>query len=750
MNWCLRIRRISVIRSMWLYTAEPKLMIGYVGGNYYGDYYYYALAVDGGQSLAGNQVAPSSGYDSMAVFWVDPSGNYIVVLESRDLRSLRSLSGTSAAFGLLLQDTTPPDPPVILSPAGGAYVSEKQPTYSGTAEANSTVEVFVDGSSIGTTAAEGSGNWTLKQPTDLADGSHTVKAKATDAASNTGPESNAIGFTVDTVAPEISEAAVSANNTYVDVTFSEGVYGTDQGGGAIDKDDLVLIFTPGNGGATMVDILDVRKPDAATLETAGMLTGGETTIRVFLNVTGTDNGTGKIEILPADAASIFDRAGNAASELETTGELTLKDTTSPPPAPVSPVIDDGLDVYVNGEKVEKIAHADAVTINGKKVTTVSVDEEKLNQKLDTVDPGYTVLIPVHNDSNTLIAELNARMVGNMAAKDAVLEVQTEQAVYVLPAKELNIDAVLEQFGSAAAPENIEIRVEMTLLDDSEVTDGGNLQRVAPVVDFRITASFGDEEISIHQFTSYVERMIAIPDGVERNRITTGVVILPDGTMHHMPTKVLGNADNQYAVINSLTNSIYTVIYNEKTFEDIRDHWAQDYIENMASRLVLTGKSDQAFDPDADITRAEFIAIVVRALGLHSAVGNHAFRDVKSTDWYASAVQIAVSYNLIQGYPDGTFRPNAPITREEAMAVIARAMALAGMDTSLSAERQEQLLAAYTDGGSVGRWARQSAALNVHYGIFQGYQQALRPQDSISRAETAAIIQRLLQQADLIN
>jgi len=332
----------------------------------------------------------------------------------------------------------------------------------------------------------------------------------------------------------------------------------------------------------------------------------------------------------------------------------------------------------------------------------------------------------------------------------VLEVQNELGAYILPAREVNIEAVLEQFGSGAAPQDVKILVEMTLLDDSEVETGNsNLQRVAPAVEFRIVAVCGDREFQIDAFSSYVERMISVE--AERNRITTGVVMLPNGEMGHVPTKVIENDGSQYALINSLTNSVYSVIYHEKTFEDIRSHWAKDYIENMASRLVLNGKSDERFDPDANISRAEFAAIVVRALGLHSAAnGGRDFSDVKSTDWYAPHVQIAASYRLMEGYADGTFRANAPITREEVMAIIARAMALAGMDSSISSERQEQLIAAFADGGSVSLWARQSAALNIHHGIFQGNGGGLNPHHPISRAETAAVIQRLLQQADLID
>ena len=666
--------------------------------------------------------------------------------------------GGESALVSFTVDVTAPGAPVITSPTDGAVLNIRKPTFSGTAEAGSKVQVFLNGSPVGTTTADGAGSWTLTQPADLADGVYLVNANAVDAAGNTSADSAAVSLVVDLTAPAISGAQVSANNAYVDVTFSEGIYGTDQGSGAIDKNDLMLVFTPGNGGASSVEILDVRKPDTASAESAGALVGGETVIRVFLTVSGTENGTGTIEIRPADAASIFDLAGNASSDLETTGPLSLNDTRSVPSTPYNPPESavendrDGLDVYVNGQKIEKIARANVKTINGKKVTSVTVDEQQLNDRLDAVEPGYIVAIPVHNGSDSLIAELNARIVSNMAAKEAVLEVQNELGAYILPAREANIEAVLRQFGSGTAPEDVKIRVEMTLLDDSEVATGSsNLQMVAPAVEFRIVAVYGDQEIQINAFSSYVERMITIPDEVERNRITTGVVMLPNGEMGHVPTKVLELDGSQYALINSLTNSVYSVIYHEKMFEDVRSHWAKGYIENMASRLVLKGTSDDRFDPDANITRAEFAAIVVRALGLHSAAnGGRTFSDVKSTDWYASQVQIAASYGLMEGYADSTFRANAPITREEAMAVIARAMALAGMDTSLSAERQEQLIAAFADGGSVSRWARQSAALNIHHGIFQGNGGALNPHNPISRAETAAVIQRLLQKADLID
>jgi hypothetical protein len=94
---------------------------------------------------------------------------------------------------------------VAVTPANGSATSDNTPTYTGTAEASSSVAVLVDGSAAGTTTADGSGNWSLSQPSALGDGSHTVKAHATDAAGNTSVDSNTNTFTVDTTAPTTPE-----------------------------------------------------------------------------------------------------------------------------------------------------------------------------------------------------------------------------------------------------------------------------------------------------------------------------------------------------------------------------------------------------------------------------------------------------------------------------------------------------------------------------------------------------------------
>jgi len=90
---------------------------------------------------------------------------------------------------------------VVLTPARGSLLNNNRPTFSGLAEPGNTVTVFVEDTAMGSTTANGSGQWAFPQPVELMDGSHSVKASATDAAGNTSPESNSLPFAVDVTPP---------------------------------------------------------------------------------------------------------------------------------------------------------------------------------------------------------------------------------------------------------------------------------------------------------------------------------------------------------------------------------------------------------------------------------------------------------------------------------------------------------------------------------------------------------------------
>ncbi|WP_372631046.1 fibronectin type III domain-containing protein [Cohnella sp.] len=512
---------------------------------------------------------------------------------------------------------------------------------------------------------------------------------------------------------------------------------------------VIRFDPPGNdGGSPITEFVVTSNPGGITA------TGGGSPI----TVTGLNNGESYTFTVIAQ-----NLAGSGAASAESNsvtpaapsgGSGGTPPAQSGPTGPSAPA-NTGVDVLVNG-KAENAGTATRSERAGQSVTTISVDENKLAAKLAAEGSGAVVAIPVGAGPDVVIGELNGRMVRSMEDKRAVLEIRTARATYSLPALQINIDALSEQIGKSVALEDIKVRIEIAAVSAEaakvveNAAEKGSFTLVSPSLEFKVQAVFGDRTIKVEKFNAYVERTVAIPDGVDPNKITTGVVVDPNGTVRHVPTKVVVDG-KYYAKINSLTNSAYSVVWHPLEFADVAKHWAKDAVNDMGSRMVIGGVGNGLFSPDRDITRAEFAAIVVRALGLKPETGAAPFSDVKESDWYNGAVKTAHAYGLIDGMGDGTFRPNDKITREQAMTIIAEAMKLTGLNNGRNAVgTREEALEPFADRASAAGWARSGIADSVRSGIVTGRNSAtLAPKAYMTRAETASIVQRLLQKSGLI-
>lgn len=478
-----------------------------------------------------------------------------------------------------------------------------------------------------------------------------------------------------------------------------------------------------------------------------------------ITITGLTNGTAYTFTVKAingagsSASSALSNEVTPAAPSVPSGGGGNENETSP--VITTPATNDGVDIFVNG-KVERAGTASTSIVNGQSVTTVVIDQKKLEEKLAAEGQGALITIPVISSSNVVIGELSGQIIKSMEQKQAVLEFKSGNATYTLPAAQINIESISTQLGASVALEDIKIQIEIakptadTLRIVENSAAAGEFALAAPPLNFVIRAQYGDTTVEITKFNAYVERMIALPDGVDPNRITTGIVVEPDGSVRHVPTKVAKIDQQYFAIVNSLTNSTYSIIWHPLEFKDMDGHWAKDIVNNMRSRMIIDGVGNGTFNPAAEITRAEFAAIVVRGLGLKLENGTGAFSDVKASDWYSSSVQTAYAYKLINGFEDGNFRPLDKITREQAMTMIAKAMQITALKDKLQNKEASELLSSFTDAGSVSKWAVSSAADSVAAGIVSGRTSTrLDPQASITRAEVAAMIQRLLQRADLI-
>ncbi|MDG0794819.1 cadherin-like beta sandwich domain-containing protein [Cohnella ginsengisoli] len=445
---------------------------------------------------------------------------------------------------------------------------------------------------------------------------------------------------------------------------------------------------------------------------------------------------------------------NVAANLSVTAEFEQDIVI--PPFVTTPAYKD-FEILINGtiERLGKIVESHR---NGQTVQTVVIDPAGLKARLASAGAGATVTIPLDaSNSDVVIGELSGDMFKVMEQLQAKLQIKTSTGSFTLPAKQLNLASIAAKLG-ATDLEGLKVRIEIAVprasdkaaVDNAAARNG--FTQVAPPVAFTITATYGDKTAEVSKFNAYVERTIALPKGIDPNKITTGVVVEPDGTVRHVPTQVLKESGTYYALINSLTNSTYSVIWHPVEFADVADHWAKAAINDLGSRMVLEGTGNGAFSPNDEITRAEFAAIIVRGLGLglKQASGSAPFSDVSAGDWYASAVQTAVENGLISGMPDGSFHPNERITREQAMVVMGKALALTGLAEKLTGPSDDSVLNAFTDADEASEWARIGIVESIRSGLVSGRGAVeLAPQANLTRAEVAQLIERLLQKSGLI-
>ena len=176
------------------------------------------------------------------------------------------------------------------------------------------------------------------------------------------------------------------------------------------------------------------------------------------------------------------------------------------------------------------------------------------------------------------------------------------------------------------------------------------------------------------------------------------------------------------------------------FNDMANYsWAVPGVEFMAAYGITTGTGNgSTFSPGDKLTRGDYVLMLVRAFGFTSTSTAN-FNDVPADSWYTEALAIARAQGIIEADANGNFRPTEPVTREDSMLYLYRAMQKSGRTI---ANAYDTYLSRYPDGASVSDYARSAMAALTQAGIIQGDQAGrLNPQNTLTRAEMAVILHR---------
>ena len=165
--------------------------------------------------------------------------------------------------------------------------------------------------------------------------------------------------------------------------------------------------------------------------------------------------------------------------------------------------------------------------------------------------------------------------------------------------------------------------------------------------------------------------------------------------------------------------------------DIDNSWAKDTITSWMERGLVEGYADGSFKPNQTITRAEVAALINRAFD-YSGGTTVSFADVKASDWYYKDVIAASAAGYMSGYPDGTFKPKAQVSRQELAVITAKLLKLSASESYVN----------YEDTKNSPEWSKGGIGAVIDGKVMGGYpDQTFQPTKSATRAEVVVILDK---------
>ena len=180
------------------------------------------------------------------------------------------------------------------------------------------------------------------------------------------------------------------------------------------------------------------------------------------------------------------------------------------------------------------------------------------------------------------------------------------------------------------------------------------------------------------------------------------------------------------------------------FSDMVSHWANYDVEYMANEGLISGVSENAFNPEAQITRAEYLTILNRAMGYEISAGE-TFSDVSQDAWYAPYIATAKTNGLLNGLPtDDGFKPEQPVTREEMCLFTYNAIKQIGRNDEWLSDMPDDF-AKFEDAAEISDWATDAVKYLIKTGIIKGMTETtVAPKGNATRAQGAVILKRFMQ------
>ncbi|WP_158630053.1 S8 family serine peptidase [Cohnella sp. AR92] len=385
---------------------------------------------------------------------------------------------------------------------------------------------------------------------------------------------------------------------------------------------------------------------------------------------------------------------------------------------------------------------DAKTSNSGGVLTATVDDADLGKALEGAKGPSAIIVGVSSaESHEAELKFTASQVQSLKAAPAGSSV-------VFSWNGASVALPLSALSSVSEGAGLVIRVKedggSTKLFEASYPDA---KVIGTPVAFEANIVKDNQETPVPLSASEtVTRSFLIDGAVDVT--TAGALYEEHGTVHPAPATFTASKNGGTIVIITRPGfSTYAVAERDIAFTDIGASWAKNDIQKLADKFIMNGTTAGTFAPKSNVTRAQFASMLSRALGLPSSDKSAPFKDVGEKDWFADDVAAAYEAGLVTGF-DGSFKPNAEISRQELAVMLNRALQLLDVKSKASSGIN------FEDAVTFGAYAVDDIQAVTDAGLMNGVatngSYAFRPAEATTRETAAKVLYQLLIAAKLIN
>ncbi|MFC5471849.1 S-layer homology domain-containing protein [Cohnella suwonensis] len=398
------------------------------------------------------------------------------------------------------------------------------------------------------------------------------------------------------------------------------------------------------------------------------------------------------------------------------------------------------------------------------VTLPVIDQNGIKldpDKIDTTKPSVT--LEVTTKDGAAYVSIPASILTSFEGKNAnfFIEIKAPYGSYQVP---VNLASLIPGLQDLLAKHNLkaeDISFKIMLSDKSGDKDlqaafaNGlpNGKAMGAIVDFHIdivNTKTGQSIGTADKFSKALTRVIPMPKDMKDIPAQWGAFRYNETTkkFEFVAAKKVLIDSIWYVMISSYSNSAYVVAENAVSFADTLNHWSKSFVEMAAAKGLVEGVGAGKYAPNQSVTRAEFTAMLVRALGRSTSFGSTApYDDVKNGAWYFDAVANAKELGLL-GFASGkSFKPDQSLTREEMASMLAAVIYM----EKLPMTKEFVSLEGYKDIGSANAAYLEDVRTIVKLGIMTGTSaNTFSPKDETTRAQAAVVFIRTLQKLGMID